>query len=79
MVATLRVLIPAVITNAALTGTNLNFSFSTVSGLNYTIEYKNKLSDPSWTVLRTLTGNSSAFNLSDPVAAPTRFYRVQVD
>jgi len=81
VVATLRVLIPTALTNTVVVGTNLNFSFKSVTGLTYTFEYKTDLSDANWTVLRTLTGNGSLIDLSDPVdvAVPSRYYRIRVE
>jgi len=48
VVAVLRVLVPATLTNTVLIGTNLNFSFGTVSGLSYNVEYKTNLTDAAW-------------------------------
>jgi hypothetical protein len=80
VIATLRVLLPAVMTNASVVGTNINFSFKTVTGLNYTIEYKTNLNDASWLALRALAGGGTNFTFSDPVTvAPRRFYRIRVE
>jgi len=79
-IATLRVLIPSTIVSTTLLGTNFDFSFSTVSNLNYTIEYKTNLSNATWTPLRTVTGTGALFPFSDAVMAVTnRFYRVRVE
>jgi len=78
LVANLRVLIPTTIANTSLVGTNLNLSFSTVSGLNYTIEYKNNLNEPNWTFLLSHVGDGNPFippNIDASV--PSRFYRIR--
>jgi T5SS/PEP-CTERM-associated repeat protein len=79
MIATLRVLIPTALTNTSLIGTNLSFLFSTVNGLNYTVEYKTNLNDLSWIPLSTIPGIGAAINFSNIVSAiPSRFYRIHV-
>ncbi len=48
-----------------------------VRGRVYTLEFKNSLSDPSWTPLPMVVGDGSELLLSDPNATtPHRFYRV---
>jgi T5SS/PEP-CTERM-associated repeat protein len=80
VVATLKVLVQPALTNAVLVGTNLSFSFQSVTGLSYTIEYKTNLTDAAWIPLRTETGNGSLFTITDNVtAAASRFYRIRVE
>ena len=80
VVASLRVLIPTTIANTSLVGTNLNLSFSTISGLNYTIEYKNNLNDPTWTLLLTHLGDGNLFTPpAVDASVPSRFYRIRVE
>jgi alpha-tubulin suppressor-like RCC1 family protein len=53
-------------------------SFSSQAGVNYTLEYKNVLTDSSWTSLSPVAGNGSSLTLSNGSAlAPRRVYRVR--
>ena len=80
LVATLKVLVQPALVNTMLVGTNMNFSFESVNGLSYFIEYKTNLSDATWIPLRTETGNGSLVTISDDVtAASSRFYRIRVE
>jgi len=54
--------------------------FPTVKGKSYTVQYKNTLNDPTWTVLETVVGTGGNLSIKDAAAAqrPARFYRVIV-
>jgi fibronectin-binding autotransporter adhesin len=60
------------------TGTTATVTCSSVSGQVYTLQYKNALTDPTWTPITPGTSGTGAnLRLVDPAAtAPTRFYRV---
>jgi len=66
---------------AVATGHNV-ISFPTETGYSYQVEYKNHLSDATWTNLGSLvTGDNATHSVTDPAltsANSTRFYRVQV-
>ena len=53
---------PAIINVKLVGGTNINFSFESVTGLTYIIEYKAALNDANWVTLRTETGNGGNFS-----------------
>jgi uncharacterized repeat protein (TIGR01451 family) len=58
---------------------NVSVSVSSVVGLSYTLEYKDALSDPTWTrILPPTSGTSMPLSLTDTNAAnvPERFYRI---
>jgi uncharacterized repeat protein (TIGR01451 family) len=60
-------------------GTNVSISVDSVAGLTYRLEYKNLLTDPSWTpVTPPASGTGGPVILLDTNApfTPTRFYRV---
>jgi hypothetical protein len=60
-------------------GTNVSISVDSVAGLTYRLEYKNVLTDPSWTpVTPPASGTGGPVILFDTNApfTPTRFYRV---
>jgi len=62
------------------TANTTQISFSTLTGSNYVLEYKNILSDASWIPLPpSVVGNGQVMSLSDTNAStPTRFYRVHL-
>jgi len=64
---------------AAVSGGNVTISFPTQSGYSYQVQYKNNLTDPSWTSLGgSLSGNGSSQSANDPAGVSSRFYRVLV-
>jgi hypothetical protein len=80
-VVTLRVLVPPTLNLSRLgvTPTNVSISLTSVLGLNYTLQYKNSLTDANWTPLPPpVTGNGDVITLQDSTvgALPSRFYRV---
>jgi hypothetical protein len=70
------------LSRANVTSTNVFFSITSVTGLNYTLQYKNVLSDPSWTTIPpAVLGSGGTILLQDPnpPIQPARFYRVNVN
>ena len=48
-------------------------------GRTYVVEYKNNLTDPSWTPLETVIGDGLEHRVADPGPLPAaRFYRVRM-
>jgi endoglucanase len=65
--------------NAAYAGTNVVISFSTQTGLDYQVQYKNSLHDASWTLLGSaIAGNDAVQSESDSANGGSRLYRVQI-
>lgn len=75
---------------ASVSNGNVNLTFSAGAGLDYSVLYKTNLTDASWILLtnnviapiswQTNTasvGTSYPITVSDPIAARSRFYRVQ--
>lgn len=56
----------------------LSLTFPTEAGKSLTVQFKNFLSDLTWTDLKTVTGTGGDISVADPAAAlhPSRFYRV---
>ena len=54
--------------------------FPALPGKTYVVEYKNHLTDPAWTVLRTITATGATVQAPDPAAATVecRYYRVGI-
>lgn len=76
-----RTLVAPVISGVNVSGTNVSISVSSVGGLNYTLEYKDVLTNAAWSSLPpAVTGTSGTIILPD-TNAPTasRFYRVRVE
>jgi hypothetical protein len=54
-------------------------SFPTENGFTYQVQYKNNLTDSTWTDLGSaLTGNGSVQTVTDAATAANRFYHVKV-
>jgi hypothetical protein len=67
------------ILSPALVGTNFTFSFQSLSGRTYTVQFKDDLQNASWSFLQTIPGDGSLKNVVAPVAGvPQRFYRLSV-
>lgn len=68
---------PAIQSQARFNTTN-TITCTTVSGQSYTLEYKNALTDPAWTIIPpAVPGNGSPLTLTDTTAnVPARFYRI---
>jgi len=59
-------------------GGAFSVNLQTFPGLTNVVEYKNSLTDPSWTPLTTFTGNGAIVPITDPGPLPaTRFYRAR--
>ena len=79
-VATLRVLVPPVITQISRAPGSANVSFTTVVGLNYVVEFKEALTNAPWGALAPVAGTGAVRTVTDAVAtAATRFYRVRAE
>jgi hypothetical protein len=56
------------------------FSFATVVGRTYVVEYKNALTNGAWMPLQTNAGNGSILTVTNSVtASPRRFFRVRAE
>ena len=79
--ARLTLLQPPDITSISVTRTNVSISFPSMIGLNYTLEYKNLLTDPGWNLLSPSTpGSGGLLTLHDTNSLPVfRFYRILCD
>ena len=61
-------------------GAGFLFSFDTVSGLAYVVQYKDDLTDPGWQVLQTVPGDGTAKTVTNSMATVSqRFYRLSVE
>lgn len=77
--AVLRVLVSPTLAGVSGSQTNFGFSYATALGATYVVEYKNSLSDVSWTPLATNAGTGGLLNYVELTGdATSRFYRVVV-
>ncbi len=61
-------------------GTSFTFSFATLPGSEYLVQYKNTLIDLAWQTLMTVSGDGTAKLVVDNTATtPQRFYRATVN
>jgi hypothetical protein len=71
---------PPIVASPTLVSQTFIVPVSTVSGLNYTLEYKNAFTETAWTAVQTLSGTGGTITLSDGAATNAmRFYRVRVE
>jgi PKD repeat protein/subtilisin family serine protease len=68
-----------VMLDTILTGGEFRFSFATVAGVTYTVQFKDSLDDPIWQPLQTVTGDGLMQTITNLTATPAqRFYRLSV-
>ena len=67
------------ILSPAIVGTNFAFSFQSLPGKTYGVEYKDDLQDANWLTLQSIAGDGSLKTVITPVTSiPRRFYRLSV-
>jgi hypothetical protein len=78
-------IVPVKFDSSHLAGTNFVMTFGTATGVNgtagpaYTVEYKNFLTDTTWTTLTTVPGDGATHSVSNATAsAAQRFFRLNV-
>jgi hypothetical protein len=71
---------PTVIQSVEKTGATVSIQVPTVTGKTYNLEFKNALTDPTWTpIVPGVGGDGTVINLLDSSATNgSRFYRVHV-
>jgi hypothetical protein len=79
--ANLRILVSPTITEITRAGNIAFISFQSLEGLDYTLEYKDSFTDPSWILLPpATTGTGMLLILQDTNSSPlNRFYRVRCE
>jgi len=81
--AVLRVLVPSQIIQISQTDGITSLYFDTVPGLRYTVDFKNDLNLPAWSLLPgavKLNGTGNAIMVQDPgPVSATRFYRIRIE
>jgi subtilisin family serine protease len=68
-----------VISSPVLSGTALTFSFGTISGRTYWVQFKDSLDETNWQVLQTIPGDGSIKTVTNSTTtALQRYYRLLV-
>src|SRR5262249_39154178 len=66
-----------IIVSPAFDGTSFSFSFDTIPGKTYVVQYKNSLNDPTWLALATLPGHGTPTTISSSSPSSAQvFYRL---
>jgi hypothetical protein len=65
------------IVTAAVSGSNIQLSFSTIVGPTYNVYYRNSLSSGSWTLLTSTPGDGTVKTVPDALGTTPKFYYVQ--
>jgi uncharacterized repeat protein (TIGR01451 family) len=71
--------VQVVLSNPTTDGTNFHFTFPTVPGQSYTVQFSDLLSPANWQTLSHVTGDGSSATVSDAMTNTQRFYRVLSD
>ncbi|MEI2723689.1 MAG: hypothetical protein V9H26_09135 [Verrucomicrobiota bacterium] len=67
------------IATSSKSGNSFSCTLHSYTGVAYVLEYKNAMTDPSWTPLAPVPGNGGDLTLNDPTASVSgRFYQVRV-
>jgi len=78
-IAVLTVTSPPTLTNVGFDTTNVSFAFTSVTNLDYVVEYKDTLNDPAWLTLRSVNGDGGTLTISNSrTNLLSRFYRIRV-
>ncbi|MDB6110994.1 MAG: conserved repeat domain protein, partial [Pedosphaera sp.] len=65
------------IVNPRTSGGNVTFSFQTINGQTYNVEYKDTVTNATWTTLQSFSGDGSVKTITNALSTPQRFYRVR--
>jgi len=67
-------------TNASFSADTFTFSFLTITGSTYTVDYKDSLIDLAWIFLQSVAGDGGTVTVTNtaPPELATRFYRVRI-
>jgi hypothetical protein len=68
------------ILSPTLGGVEFSFSFETLAGKNYVVQFKDSLDDRVWQTLQSVPGDGNPKKITNPVsAARQRFYRLRAE
>jgi hypothetical protein len=68
----------AVAITPSLSGGTLKLSFPTQTGFGYTVQYKTKLTDTSWSTLTVTNGTGATAVVNTSANNTNRFYRLSI-
>jgi hypothetical protein len=58
-------------------GNSLTLSWNSTAGATYVVQYKNNITDATWSTLTTVTASGSTSSTGDTTTGTHRFYRIQ--
>ena len=64
--------------HGSVNGSQLSLSFPTQTGFNYTVQFKNTVTDANWQTLTTVPGNGSTQTVTDTLSHTQRIYRLSI-
>ena len=67
---------PVTLVNPMVSGTAFSFSFATLTGISYAVEFTDSLNPIRWTTLTNFTGDGTTLTATDTPGVAQRFYRV---
>ena len=65
--------------SGSMSGSAIHLSYPTQSGFNYTVLYKNNLTDVTWQTLSTSIGDGSVQTATDSTGQKSRFFRLSIN
>lgn len=76
---TLTVSQPLQITSASYSQSQFSFTFATVAGQKYQVEYNDSLDSATWTPLGgPITGTGNSVGITNGITSPQRFFRLNI-
>ncbi|HET7626252.1 MAG TPA: trypsin-like peptidase domain-containing protein [Verrucomicrobiae bacterium] len=67
---------PPLVFGPQMAGASFVFSFATLPGTGYAVEFKNALTDLNWQTLETLTGDGTIKTITNSASGAQRYFRV---
>ena len=58
---------------------NFRFSFASIPGRTYVVQYKDLLDDSDWQILQSVPGDGTTKVITDPLSSAQRFYRIAME
>jgi len=67
------------VASTVVSGHNVQIGFPTVYGPIYDVLYKTNLTDTTWKLLKSVTGDATPASVTDPVGSKSRFYNINTE
>ena len=74
-----RPMMPLMSASPTIAGSNFMFTFATLTGKTYTVQFKDSLAETNWqTLAPTVSGNGGNRSFTNAPPSPARFYRLLI-